>query len=161
LLEYRIVKELVYKCTFVSSRWQVWDKSDNLVLSTEYSEDLGSCAPGVGVVSQFETVRFLGPANSTTEAIALYLPGNEGNAFAGAEHLVEGEADDVPFTSLPTGLITFGYSNWTLFTGKNYTGESRCHQSKAKVESLVLDDSFPVQSVIRGCDEVTIQKYKA
>lgn len=57
------------------------------------------------------------------------------------------------FTFVPKSLVTTGFTNWTIFTGKNFDGISTCLISTREIEVyLFLNETLSnINSVIRGC----------
>lgn len=101
----------------------------------------------------FKSARYFGPVDFDTPAIAFY-EGTGNYAFGGQEYLIEGsESSSIPFVA--KGAFSFGDSSWTLYSGVNFTGNPLCfspNYNSVPTGKLEFPINYPVQSVVRGCD---------
>lgn len=94
------------------------------------------------------SIRHAGNLDMSEHGIWLF----SNTALSGEEKVITTPAsNDITFT--PRSLLTTGFSNWTLFTGKNFDGYTTCIVSTWEVEVLyTLNTTLSnIQSVIRGC----------
>jgi len=102
-----------------------------------------------------KSIRHLGPSDSTVPSISLYEAAN----MVGRELIVDGPA----ITNLlfrPASFFTTAHSNWTLFSGDNFSGNASCFISTAEYHELpTLNSSFVIGSVLRGCIGRRIDTY--
>lgn len=114
------------------------------------------------------SIRYVGTLDMSIPAIWLYsefffwmYPGNYGEIRE--ERIVTTPAAN-DFDFVPLSLVTTGYTNWTLFTGKNFDGVSTCLVSLREIEmfrdlkTAANSTLSKIGSVVRGCAG-TVDRY--
>ncbi len=102
-----------------------------------------------------QSIRHLGPVDTSIESINFYN-GTMNHPTSGDEvTLLPSEGRDsieyMPF--VPTALVVTGGSNWTLYSGGNFTGRATCFVPENDFDSEYLTDGRFYLSVRKGCNE--------
>lgn len=94
------------------------------------------------------SIRYAGSRNMSGQAIWLF----SGHSLLGEEAIITTPASN-DFTFTPLSLLTTGFSNWTLFTERNFEGNTTCFVSENEIEyRYTLNTRYlDIRSVLRGC----------